>query len=113
MNVLVAIRSIAFILAGRAVTVWCDNQAAVSILCSGRGSDPVLHSVAWNLWLLAANIDCDLQFSHISGADNKVADLLSRWDDHPAPTALLFQLFNDTPVWVRCPEDVWSLSQDI
>jgi hypothetical protein len=111
--VLVAIHSFAFILAGRAVTVWCDNQAAVNILCSGRGSDPVLHTVARNLWLLAASIDCDLQFSHIRGADNKVADLLSRWEDHSAPTAQLFQLLNDIPLWVSCPQDVWDLSQDI
>jgi hypothetical protein len=111
--VLMAIRFFAFILAGRTVTVWCDNQAAVSILCSSRGSVPVLHSVARNLWLLAVIIDCDLQFSHIRGADNKVADLLLRWDDQPAPTALLFQLLNDMPVWVRSPEDVWNLSQDI
>jgi hypothetical protein len=104
--VLVAIDSFAFILAGRAVTVCCDNQAAVCILCTSRGPNPVLHSVARNLWLLASSIYSDLQFSHIKGANNKVADLLSRWDDQPAPMALLFQLLNDIPVWISCPEVV-------
>jgi hypothetical protein len=111
--VLIAIRTFASFVAGRAVNIWCDNQAAVNLLNSGRGSDPLLHSIARNLWLLSAKLDCDLQFAHIRGSDNKVADLFSRWDDHPSPTASLFQLLNQVPIWMECSEEVWNLDPHI
>jgi hypothetical protein len=44
--VLIAIRMFADFIRGTAVDVWCDNQAAVSILNSGKGKDPVLQAVA-------------------------------------------------------------------
>jgi hypothetical protein len=34
-------------------------------------------------------LDCDLEFRHILGQYNIVANLLSRWDAHPDPGPLL------------------------
>jgi hypothetical protein len=112
-NVLVAMRIFSKFLGGRIINVWCDNQAAVNILNSGRGADPILHAIARNLWLLSAKLDCELHFTHIKGAENKVADLLSRWDEHRNPTSLLFQLLNNVPVWVEPSGDVWELDFNI
>jgi hypothetical protein len=106
---LIAIRTFASFVAGRSVNIWCDNQAAVNLLNSGRGSDFLLQTLARNLWLLSAKLDCDLHFAHIRGSDNRVADLLSRWEDHPSPTSNLFQLLNQVPIWMECPEEVWNL----
>jgi hypothetical protein len=108
-NILVAVRTFAGFISGSIVNVWCDNQAAVNLLTSGRRRDPILHSIARNLWLAAAALDCELHFTHIRGTHNKAADLLSRWHNQANPTASLFQLLNDIPVWINGPEDAWDL----
>jgi hypothetical protein len=77
-NVLVALRTFSPFISHHNVTVWCDNMVAVSILTSARGSDSFLQSVARNMWLFEASIDCSIQFKHISGTSNGIADLLSR-----------------------------------
>jgi hypothetical protein len=51
--------------------VWCDNTAAVNILNSSRGSDPILNLISRNLWVLQASLDCNVQFMHISGKLNR------------------------------------------
>jgi hypothetical protein len=109
-NVLIALRTFASFVVGRSVNIWCDNQAAVNLLSSGRGSDPLLHAIARNLWLLSATLDCDLHFVHIRGSDNRVADLLSRWEDHPCPTATLFQLLNDVPIVFFLISALWPFT---
>jgi hypothetical protein len=90
LNVLVALRVFSSFLSHQRVTLWCDSRVAVSVLQLGRGSDPVLHTIARNIWLLLSSLDCDVVFSHIPGRFNVVADLLSRWDSRRCPTADLF-----------------------
>jgi hypothetical protein len=112
-NVLVAIRNFAKIIAGSEINIWCDNQAAVSILNSGRGKDPVLQAIARNLWLESARLDCNIYFTHIKSTDNRTADFLSTWQDHPNPTSCLFQLLNAVPIWINSRDDVWNLDFNI
>jgi hypothetical protein len=100
-------------LRGQAITIWSDSQVAVSILLSGRGSDPVLHTISRNIWLLQAALDCDLDFCHIPGRHNKVADLLSRWDTHPEPEPLLVSLLPSPAVWCPVPAPCLVLDEDI
>jgi hypothetical protein len=69
-NVLVALRTFSSFISYHNVTVWCDNTVAVSILTSARGCDPILQSVARNMWCFEASIDCSIPFKHISGASN-------------------------------------------
>jgi hypothetical protein len=83
-NILVALHVFSSFIKG---VIWCDNRAAVSLFSSGRGVDPLLHSIARNLWLEQAVLDCELVFQHIIGADNNTADLLSTWFSDPNPTA--------------------------
>jgi hypothetical protein len=98
---------------GQALTVWSDSQVSVHVLHSGRGSDPVFHSIARNIWLLQTALDCDLEFRHIPGRHNTVADLLSRWDAHPDPGPLLSSLLPSPPVWCEVPSMCLDLDSSI
>jgi hypothetical protein len=69
---------------------WCDYRVAVAILHPVHNQDPVLHSIAYNKYLLKAVVDCDVAFSHILGQLNTAADCLSHWEATPSPTAALF-----------------------
>jgi hypothetical protein len=112
-NVIVALRTFASLVQGHRVLVWCDNTVAVNILNSGRGSDPILNLISRNLWVLQASLDCDVQFMHISGKLNRVADILSRWDSFNNPYAVLYPVLNQVPVWCETPLDCFFLDQDI
>ena len=68
------------------VHIYCDNEAVITVLCSGTMHDAFL---AGNIWYTTAIHDIDAQFSHIKGVDNTVADLLSRWQGSPQQVQLL------------------------
>ena len=78
-NILVAIKAFGPILAQKKVLVKCDNQAVVSVLKHSRTKDAFLAACARNIWLLAAGYDLEMDYVHIKGKENVVADLLSRW----------------------------------
>jgi hypothetical protein len=44
-------------------------------------------------------------FTHIRGSANCVADLISRWTATPNPTAKLYQLLNNIPIWCPVSQD--------
>ena len=51
----------------------------VKVLQSGYARDPLLGAFARNIWYAAAIADIDIQYIHVRGKSNRVADLLSRW----------------------------------
>ena len=68
------------------ILVQCDNAAVVSSLNSGRVQDPLLASCLRELWFLVALNEFgqfELRAVHLSSADNRLADLLSRWHLNP------------------------------
>ena len=65
------------------ILVHCDNAAAVSSLNSGRVQDPALASCLRELLFLVASLEFQLRAVHLSCADNRLADLLSRWYLNP------------------------------
>jgi hypothetical protein len=79
----------------------------------GRGVDPILQSIFRNLWVIGAMLDCDMEFAHVRGVDNKVADLLSRWEGVVNPVAKLFCFLNNIPVWCSPPSNVFDLDPNI
>jgi hypothetical protein len=93
--------------------VWCDNKVAVSVLGTGREVDPILQSISRNLWVMGAMLDCDIEFAHVRGVDNKVADLLSRWEEVGNPVAKDFGYLNNIPIWCSPPANVFDLNFDI
>jgi hypothetical protein len=73
-------------------------MVAVQILASGRGADTY---ISRNLWFLTAKGDISLQFHHIEGKNNILADLLSRFGQIYNPIALLYKELNDSPLWIN------------
>ena len=59
--------------------IKCNNEAVVLVLRSGKTKDPYLGDCALNIWYVCALADIDVQYVHVRGLDNTVADLLSRW----------------------------------
>jgi hypothetical protein len=112
-NIIVALRTFYPFLQHHRITIWCDNTVAVNILSSARGTDPTLQSIARNMWLIEASLDCEFTFSHIKGINNSVADLLSRWSTKSNPTAKLFSLLGGIPRWIRPPPGVLDLDPQI
>jgi hypothetical protein len=98
---------------GRNVRVWCDNIAAVAVLNNSKGQDPGMQCIARNLWLWASSLDINIQFQHVRGENNVIADMLSRWDAYNNPHAQLFSLLNDLPIWAYPTIDDLYLNTDI
>lgn len=63
---------------GAHIRILCDNQAAVSILSTGKGHDRTILGYARALWMYQAKFSVKLTFEHLPGVDNKLADALSR-----------------------------------
>jgi hypothetical protein len=112
-NIFVALQVFSHLLQGQLVTIWCDSRVAVSVLQAGRCQDPILHAIARNIWLWLSSIDCEVEFRHISGKLNQVADLLSRWSSSRQPLAALFSLLNQVPVWLPVPSNALDLNYTI
>jgi hypothetical protein len=112
-NIFVALQVFTHLLQGHLVTIWCESRVAVSVLQAGHGQDHILHSIARNVCLWLSSIDCEVEFRHIPGKLNQVADLLSRWSSSRWPLATLFSLLNQVPVWLHVPSNALDLNYTI
>ena len=65
---------------GLKVCIFCDKETSVCVLNSGRTHDPFLVACLWEMAFLAAHHEFKLRSQHLSTTDNRIADLLSRWD---------------------------------
>ena len=63
---------------GSHIRIRCDNMAAVHALRTGRANNPILQECARAAWMTQALLGVDISYDHIPGADNDVADALSR-----------------------------------
>ena len=108
-NILLAVRLFQAQWAGKKVLIKCDNEAVVTVLRSGRARDPFLGTCARNIWYVSALSDMDIQYVHIRGLDNRVADLLSRWTGSHKDVSELYASVQD-PIWV--PVDLKMLDID-
>ena len=92
--------------------VKCDNQAVVSVLKHSRTKDAFLAACARNIWLLAAGYDLEMDYFHIKGKENVVADLLSRWKNTINDVLKLHAHIPD-PLWLNGPSEFLNLDNDI
>ena len=76
LNVLVALKTFGHLCNSKTINIFCDNNAVVTVLQTGKTKDPLLGTIARNIFMHAASLDIFMKFTH-------VADLLSRWDDTP------------------------------
>ena len=70
-------------LAGKKVTMLCDNLSTVVVIQTGKARDPFLQACLRELVFLQARWECQVRTQHIRGVDNRLPDLLSRWDLDP------------------------------
>jgi hypothetical protein len=112
-NILVSLRVWAKFIRGKFVAVWCYNAGSVSICTTARGRDSVLNAIVRNIWLLQAQYDVDIQYHHIRGSDNMVADLLLRWDTTSGAVAKLYSLLNNAPIWEHPTASLFDLDMSI
>ena len=112
LNILVALRLFAFYWHRKKVHVRCDNLAAVQVLTSGKTRDPFLAACARNVWMVAAQADIQVKYSHIPGSKNEVADILSRWTNSDAQISFLHCKV-ENPVWMHIPENILHIDDEI
>ena len=70
----------------------------------------MLGACARNIWLLTAMYNVSIDFTHILGVQNSVADL-SRWKYDAASMNTLYELIPD-PVWMNTHIDLTLLNYD-
>ena len=111
-NILVALRLFAPQWSGRKILVKCDNQAVVTVLRSGRTKDPYLSACARNIWYCAPTHDIDVRYVHIQGKENRVANLLSRWQGSVQNIAELCS-YIPQPCWLNVSEELLYLDPEL
>ena len=70
-------------LSGKKVTMWCNNLSSVVVIQTGKARDPFLQACLRELVFLRARWECQIRAQHIRGEDNRLPDLLSRWESSP------------------------------
>ncbi len=63
---------------GRAVQVHCDNTGAVAVVTSGYSRAPAIMHLLRCLFFIRAHFQISLWATHTPGADNTMADAISR-----------------------------------
>ena len=63
---------------GRRITVFCDNMAAVHVFQTGRGQNKAILEAARAAWMVQALFQISIEYRHIPGHLNTLADALSR-----------------------------------
>ena len=69
---------------------------------------PFLAASARNIWYVTAIHDMEVQYKHVSGASNQVADVLSRWQGSPAQVEFLYAQVS-YPQWLNVSVDLLEL----
>ena len=65
---------------GRAkVRVYCDNDATVQVINSGKSRDAFMQRCLREICYLTAKAQCVVRAVHLPGVQNRLPDLLSRW----------------------------------
>ena len=103
LSVLVGLRLWATTFKNLRVQIYCDNQASVSIINTGRTRDPNMLRVVREIAYISVTNNFQLRAVHLSSDCNRVADILSRAPANQIPIKDLLE-----KDWVRC-----ELEEDI
>ena len=107
-NIFLALRLLSQLWSTKKILIHCDNQAVVTVLKSGKTRDAFLAASARNIWYLAVVHDVDIQYSHIQGASNQLANTLSRWQGSVQQLQFLHSQICD-PVWLPVSMDLLDM----
>ena len=120
MNAVIAIKLWAPMLRNHLICLQCDNSAAVSVLQTGWGRASFLLSCAHEVRAYTAQYKFEIRMEHIAGANNTLADQLSRYHPDMSCRARVDALIASTETILHlvdahlfklaeCFQDVWSL----
>ena len=79
------------------IQIYCDNEAAVRVINSGKTKDSFLGSCIRELWLEVSKYGFQLRAVHLPGEQNRVPDWLSRWDCGQSYRDLFYQFIGGEP----------------
>lgn len=85
---------------GRRIVVLCDNMSSCLALNKGSTRCSFMQGCLRDICFLSAIFEFEIRAQHISGINNRLPDLLSRWDLHPSYKAEFFKLFQGTEMFV-------------
>ena len=111
-NILIAVRLFKFQWASRKVLIRCDNEAVLTVLKTDKTQDPYLAACVRNIWYESALSDIDLQYPHIRGVDNKVADVLSRWQGSVEQIQWLYSQVQRS-IWLQVSYQLLELDPEL
>ena len=80
--IIVAMRLWSLKFKGKCIIVHCDNESVCQVINTGRTRCPLLQEGLRELCFLAAVAQCQIKSVHLAGSENRIADCLSRWDQH-------------------------------
>ena len=93
--------------------IFCDNEASVTVLNSGRTRDPFMQACVREILWLCSTFQCEIRACHLEGSKNRIPDLLSRWDFSPRHKEEFLTLTCDTAVAeYKVSENLFKFSHD-
>jgi len=78
LTLLVSLKLWCPLLSGKRIQVFCDNEATVTVINSGRCKDRYMLRLLREIVFLCSLNNCWIRAVHIPGVDNRLADRLSR-----------------------------------
>ena len=92
------------------VVFFCDNLAVVHVVETKRTRDEFLALCLHNIWLLAALHDVEIEFKHIPGKENIVADVLSRIYSGSSVDEGVLRHLRENHIWDNIPVHTLTLT---
>ena len=80
--------------AGLRIKLFCDNEFSVTVINSGKTRDEFSQACIREICWLCANFECEVRAVHLPGVQNRLPDLLSRWELSPKHQAAFFESVN-------------------
>ena len=99
-------------LEGLSIQVFCDNSSAVTVLNSGKTRSVLLNDCLRELFFYLAKFQVSVFGVNISGVDNRLPDLLSRWEVGQNSTIFLSR-FGRGGICLSLSEAIFSFENDL
>ena len=111
--VMVAVRVWASVLGRRKLVVFCDNEATVITINSGKSRDRFMQHCLRELCFIASHASLQIKAVHIPGVDNRLPDLLSRWPLDSSARKRFLELTREAPMdLVSVSDSCFAFSHD-
>ena len=92
LTIVVAVKNWGEQLTRAKVLVFCDNDATVQVINSGKTRDGFMQKCLRELCYITTKCQCVVRVIHLPSAQNRLPDLLSRWSLNPGALSELIRL---------------------